>query len=177
MKYASVALKIAAAAGALFSTAASATPSLMISGNTVSGFIPLSDVQFAHQFTDAMMQRYASHVIFAYSDHLTIDYTCGATAFVQEVERSGTLQDSYDGVAKAGSSSPLLGTGWTVSGTLRLSGGSGFNTLPQIGDSCPLNSRSGTVTSVDMVSSERVLTVSVPSRGMDYLDPSGIIVQ
>jgi len=177
MKNASIALKIAATASALFSTAALATPSLVISGDTVSGFIPLSDVESAHQFTDAMMQQYASHVIFTYSDHLTISYTCGAAAYVQEVDRSGTLDDSYDGVAKAGSASPVLGTGWTVSGTLRLSGGSGFNTLPQIGDSCPLNRRSGNVTSIDMVSSGRVLAVSVPSRGKDYLDTSGVIVE
>jgi len=175
MKYGSVALKIAAAAGALFSTAALASVSLTVTDNSVSGFIDRSDVQSAFHFTDAAMQQYASLVIFNYSDHLAVTYTCGTHTYVQNVSRSGTLQDSYTGSSKK-TATNAIGSGWNVSGTLKLSGGSGFNSIPQIGDSCP-SGGSQSVTSVDVVESSPTLTVSIPSKGMVWLDTSGIVVE
>jgi hypothetical protein len=175
MKYGSVALKIAAAAGALFSTAALASASLTITDNSVSGFIGRSDVQSAYGFTDAQMQQYANLVIFNYSDHVSVTYTCGTSTYVQNLNRSGTLQDSYNGSLKR-TAVNAIGSGWTVSGTLKLSGGSGFNSIPQVGDSCP-SGGSQLVTSVDVVESGPTLTASVPSRGMVWLDTSGIIIQ
>ena len=175
MKYSSVALKLAAAAGALLSTAALASVSLTVTGNSVSGFIDRSDVQSAFHFTDAQMQQYAGSVIFAYSDQLTISYTCGSNAYVQNVGRSGTLQNSYTGSTKR-TAVNAIGTGWNVSGTLRFSGGSGLNSVPQVGDSCP-SGGSQSVTSVDVVESSPALSASIPSKGRVWLDTSGIIVQ
>jgi hypothetical protein len=171
MKYSSVALKFAAAAGALFSTAALASVSLTVSGNSVSGFIGKSDVQSAYHFTDAQMQQYANVVIFNFSDHLVVNYTCGSAAYVQNIDRSATLQDSYTGTSKK----TAIVAGWSVSGTLRASS-PGSSTVPQVGDSCPSGSP-GQVTSVDVVETNPVLTASTPSRGMVFLDTSGIVVE
>jgi len=175
MKYSSVALKFAAAAGALFSTAAFASVSLTVAGDSVSGFIDRSDVQSAFHFTDAQMQQYANLTIFNYSDHLSVTYTCGTNAYVQNVSRSGTLQDSYNGSSKK-TAANATGSGWNVSGTLRLSGGSGMTTVPQVGDSCP-SGGSQPVTSVDVVESSPTLTASIPSKGMVWLNTSGIVVE
>ncbi len=175
MKYGSVALKIAAAAGALFSTAALASASLTITDNSVSGFIDRSDVQSAYGFTDAQMQRYATSVIFNYSDDLAITYTCGTNTYVQNVSRLGTLQDSYTG-STSKTAVDAIGSGWNVSGTLKFSAGSGLRAIPQVGDSCP-SGGSQTVTSVDVVASSPALSVSIPSRGKMWLDTSNIVVE
>jgi hypothetical protein len=175
MKYGSVALKIAAAAGALFSTAALASVSLTVVDNSVNGYIDRNDVQSAFGFSDATMQRYATSVIFNYSDNLSVTYTCGTSAYVQNLTRSGTLDDSYDG-STAKTAVNAIGSGWSVTGTLRLSGGPGLRSVPQIGDSCP-SGGSQPVTSVDVVESAPTLTASIPSKGKVWLDSSGIIVQ
>jgi len=77
MKYGSVALKMAAAAGALFSTAAFAAVSLTVVDNSVSGYVDRSDVQSAFGFSDAMMQRYATSVARYLGNHRSVATPAG----------------------------------------------------------------------------------------------------
>jgi hypothetical protein len=187
MKYRSIALTIAAAASALFPTATFANVSVTVTGNSVSGFVDRSDVQTAFRFTDSAMQQYANSVVFNYWDHISVLYTCdwpsgtnshsAPTSYDQEVDRTGTLNSYYNGSAKKFAAA-TLGTGWSVSGTLKMSGMlNGTNSIPQVGDSCTAGSGGQVITSVNVAYGSPTFTASIPSKGRAWLDTSGIVVE
>ena len=173
----------AAAATAFISTAALATISITVNGDSVTGFIGKGDVQSLFGLNNPKMQAVVNNVTFTYSDEVTVDYTCQwttgpdahPTVHTQTFDRSGALTAVFNGPSRTNPNGS--GTGWNISGNIYITGSlnSLHNVIPVLGGVCPDGSNK-TVTDVELIDSGPSLTATVPGYGTKSMPTTGITV-
>lgn len=177
-----------AAALAVVSTAAWATVTLTVNGDSATGFVGKGDVQSGFGLNNNQLQKSIDLVTFNFSDHVEISWTCtwvtggirNQTTHVNDVDRSGSLMASFtDPSRKNGNLSQ--GTGWILNGDVHVTGSlnSIGSEIPVDGDTCQgdgLGGTAGTVSNVSVTESGGALTATLPGKGTITLDPTGIVV-
>lgn len=179
----------AGAALALVSTAAFASVTLTVDGDTATGFVGKGDVQSAFGFNNGQMQPLVNNVTFTFSDHLTVSWTCswvtgegtrGEQTHVQDVDRSGTLSAVFTGPSRK-NGNDTQGTGWILTGSVHTTGSiNGLHgELPVDGETCQgdsLEGPNGTISNSTITEGGGSLTATIPGYGTRTLDSSGITV-
>jgi hypothetical protein len=180
---------VSAAALAVVSTAAWATVTLTVNGDSATGFVGKGDVQSGFGLNNNQLQKDIDLVTFNFSDHVEISWTCswvtgagtrGEKTHVQDVDRSGSLMASFtDPSRKNGNESQ--GTGWVLNGSVHVTGSlnSIGSVIPVEGQTCQgdsLNGTAGTVSNVSVTETGGALTATLPGKGTINLDSSGIFV-